>query len=65
MHRQDARGVLPIDTATKCAYTYSIDEWRAIINLRYQGTTGTPHPNSKIVAGMIREQLMDLGYVFK
>ena len=65
MHRQDARGVLPIDTATKCAYTYSIDEWRAIINLRYYGTTGTPHPNAKIVAGMIREQLMDLGYVFK
>lgn len=65
MQRQDARGVLPIDTATKCAYTYSIDEWRAIINLRYYGTTGAPHPNAKIVAGMIREQLMDLGYVFK
>lgn len=65
MHRQDARGVLPLDTATKCAYTYSIDEWRAIIDLRYYGTTGVPHPNAKIVAGMIREQLMDLGYVFK
>lgn len=65
MQRQDARGVLPIDTATKCAYTYSIDEWRAIINLRYYGTTGAPHPNAKIVADMIRQQLMDLGYVFK
>lgn len=65
MQRQDARGVLPIDTATKCAYTYSIDEWRAIINLRYYSTTGAPHPNAKIVAGMIRQQLMDLGYVFK
>lgn len=65
MQRQDARGVLPIDTATKCAYTYFIDEWRAIINLRYYGTTGAPHPNAKIVAGMIRQQLMDLGYVFK
>lgn len=65
MQRQDARGVLPIDTATKCAYTYSIDEWRAIINLRYYGTTGAPHPNAKIVTGMIRQQLMDLGYVFK
>lgn len=65
MQRQDARGVLPIDTATKCAYTYSIDEWLAIINLRYYGTTGAPHPNAKIVAGMIRQQLMDLGYVFK
>lgn len=65
MQRQDARGVLPIDTATKCAYTYSIDEWRAIIDLRYYGTTGAPHPNAKIVAGIIRERLMDLGHVFK
>lgn len=63
--RQDARGVLPIDTATKCAYTYSIDEWRAIINLRYYGTTGAPHPNAKIVAGMIRDKLIKLGYEFR
>lgn len=65
MQIQDARGVLPIDTATKCAYTYSIDEWRAIIDLRYYGITGKPHPNAKIIAGMIREQLMDLGYEFR
>lgn len=64
MHRQDARGVLPIDTATKCAYTYSIDEWRAIIDLRYYGITGKPHPNAAIIAGMIREELMNLGYDF-
>lgn len=60
---QDARGVLPIDTATRCIYTYSINEWRNIIDLRYYGTTGKPHPNAKIIAGMIREQLIDLGYV--
>ena len=65
LHRQDARGVLPLDTATRCVYTYSVDEWRSIIDLRYYGTTGAPHPNAKIVAGMIREHLMDLGYVFK
>lgn len=65
MQRQDARGVLPIDTATKCAYTYSIDEWRAIINLRYYGTTGAPHPNAKIVAGMIKQELIELGYDFR
>lgn len=65
MPREDARGVLPIDTATKCAYTYSIDEWRAIIDLRYYGTTGKPHPNAKIAAGMIREQLIELGYDFR
>ena len=63
--RQDARGVLPLDTATRCVYTYSIDEWRAIINLRYYGTTGKPHPNAKIAAGMIRKELMELGYDFR
>ena len=65
MHRQDARGVLPLDTATKCVYTYSIEEWRHIIDLRYYGTTGKPHPNAKIIAGMIREQLIELGYNFR
>lgn len=65
MNREDARGVLPIDTATKCVYTYSINEWQRIIDLRYYGTTGKPHPNAKIIAGMIRNELMELGYDFR
>ena len=62
---QDARGVLPLDTATVCVYTYSIDEWRHIIDLRYYGTTGAAHPNAVIVAGMIREKLIDAGHNFR
>lgn len=62
---QDARGVLPLDTLTVCAYTYSISEWRAIIDLRYYGITGKPHPNAKIIAGMIRDKLIDYGYDFR
>lgn len=50
---QDARGVLILDTNTVVAYTYNITEWQHIINLRYHGTTGTPHPNAKIVAEQI------------
>lgn len=65
MHRQDARGVLPLDTATRCVYTYSVDEWRHIIDLRYYGTTGKPHENAKLIAGMIRNNLMELGYDFR
>ena len=65
LHRQDARGVLPFDTATRCIYTYSIDEWRHIIDMRYYGTTGKPHPNCIIIAGMIRNNLMELGYDFR
>lgn len=62
---QDARGVLPSDTATVCVYTYTISEWRHIIDLRYYGTTGAPHPNAKIIAGMIRDELIKLGYGFR
>lgn len=65
LHRQDARGVLPLDTATRCIYTYSVREWRRIIDLRYYGTTGIPHPNAKIIAGMIRDNLMEVGYDFR
>lgn len=62
---QDARGVLPLDTATVCIYTYTIAEWRHIIDLRYYGTTGAAHPNAVIIAGMIREKLIDAGYEFR
>lgn len=65
MKPQDARGVLPLDTATVCIYTYSISAWRHIINLRYYGTTGAAHPNAVIIAGMIREKLIDAGYEFR
>lgn len=65
LHRQDARGVLPIDTATRCVYSYNILEWRAILDLRYYGTTGKPHPNAYIIASKIRNELMGLGYDFR
>lgn len=65
LNRQDARGILPIDTATRCIYSYNILEWRHILDLRYYGTTGTPHPNAKIIASMIRNNLMELGYDFR
>lgn len=65
LNRKDARGVLPLDTATRCIYTYSIFEWRAILDLRYYGTTGKPHPNAYIIASKIRNELMELGYDFR
>lgn len=61
INRQDARGKLPIDTATKCVYTYSIDEWRHIIKLR---TDKAAHPNAQIIANMIKKELERLGYEF-
>lgn len=56
---EDARGVLPLETMTKVIYTYSIKEWKHIINLRYYGKTGKPHPDAKLIIGMVRDQIND------
>ena len=60
LNKQDARGILPLDTATVCAYTYSGYEWKHILDLRYRGTTGKPHPNAYIIGEMIHNQLQIL-----
>lgn len=65
MHRQDARGVLPLDTATRCVYTYSIDEWFDIIRKRVYNTTGKAHPNATIICKLIEQELNELGYEIK
>ena len=57
MKPEDARGVLPLDTATKVVYTYPVEKWCDILELRYYGTTGRPHPNAKLVMGMVRDQI--------
>lgn len=65
VHRQDARGVLPLDTATRCIYTYSIDEWFDIIRKRVYNTTGKAHPNATIICKLIEQELNRLGYEVK
>lgn len=65
MHRQDARGTLPIDTATICAYTYSWREWEEIIKKRVYNTTGKSHPNATIICKLIEQELNALGYEVK
>lgn len=65
MHRQDARGVLPLDTATECVYSYSYKEWLEILKKRLYHTTGKAHPNCVVICKMIENELMDLGYEFR
>ena len=60
MKPQDARGILGIDCATKCFYTYSVKEWKHILDLRYKGITGDPHPNAKIISTEIYNKLKEL-----
>lgn len=50
MKPQDARGILPLDTYTVVAYTYTISEWQHILDLRFRESTGKAHPNAKEVA---------------
>lgn len=64
LNRQDARGILPIDTATRCIYSYSVRDWRAIIDKRLYHTTGKAHPNCVIICQMIEDKLKELGYDF-
>lgn len=59
MQRQDARGVLPLDTATEVVYTYSTLEWKHIIELRADKRA---HPNANIIANMIKKELNALSY---
>ena len=56
---QDARGILPLDTYTVVAYTYTLSEWSHILDLRYHDMTGKAHPNAKIIGEKIRNIIID------
>lgn len=57
MKPEDARGILPLDTATKVIYTYSIREWQHILDLRLYDKTGIAHPNVHVVMQMVKDQI--------
>ena len=59
---EDASGLLPLQTATKVVYTYNVNEWKHIIDLRYHGTTGKPHPDAKRVISLVRWCMLGNGY---
>lgn len=50
---QEARSVLPNSLKTELVITANEIEWEHIIDLRYRGTTGSPHPQIKEVMEMI------------
>ena len=56
---QDARGILPLDTYTVVAYTYTLADWSHILDLRYHETTGKAHPNAKIIGEKIRNIIIE------
>ena len=49
---QEARSVLPNSLKTELIITATEEEWQHIVNLRYLGTTGAPHPQIKEVMSL-------------
>lgn len=65
MAKEDARGILSLDTCTHVVYTYTIKEWRDIIDKRYYGTTGKPHPNCVEIMEQVVNLLKEEGHEFR
>lgn len=56
---QEARSVLPNSLKTEIYVTTTEKEWQHIVDLRYLGTTGAPHPQMKEVMSFIVEDLVN------
>ena len=54
---EQARAVLPNSLKTELIITANETEWQHIIDLRYLGTTGAPHPQMKESMGLIVDEL--------
>ena len=53
---QEARSVLPTSTKTEIVVTMNVREWRHLLEMRWIGVAGTPHPQMREIA----EQVYDL-----
>lgn len=56
---QQARAILPNCLKTEIVVSGPAYEWKHFFDLRSTGTTGTPHPDIKVVADMAREKIND------
>jgi thymidylate synthase (FAD) len=56
---QIARSVLPNSCKTEIIVTATEQEWQHIVDLRYHGTTGAPHPEIKELIGLAYPILVD------
>ena len=59
---EDARWCLFLDTNSRAVYTYSFNEWKHILELRYKGTTGKPHPDAYVIGAKLYEWFTLTGY---
>lgn len=59
---QQARRVLPLDTETELVISAYDDEWARYFQMRYYGTTGSPHPDMKEACGHIMDQFVEMNW---
>lgn len=57
---QDARGVLPLDTATTVFYTGFVDDWKHIFEMR---TSNAAHPEIRRIMIPLQEEFKKRGYI--
>lgn len=58
---QEARAVLPTCVKADIVMTCTNAEWKHIMNLRYHGKTGAPHPQMKAIMGVLRKNCVWAG----
>lgn len=59
------RLLLPLITYSEVRYTYTVKEWRNIVNLRYYGVTGKPNPDARYLGGLVKYAIEQQGYTFE
>ena len=60
---QEARAILPLDTNTELIHTAFVSDWKHFFDLRAQGTTGAPHPDAKVLALPLYDEVCRLGLI--
>lgn len=60
MKPQDARTCLPLEAASRAAYTYNGFEWKHILDLRLRQLTGPAHPDAVIAAKKISDAIQNM-----
>lgn len=61
---QQAAEVLPQCVKGDMIITGFEDDWKHLLDLRYYGTTGAPHPMVKELATLMKEELEKLGFIY-
>lgn len=60
---QQARVVLPLNTATTLVHTAFVSDWDHFFDLRSRGTTGKPHPDAQFLAVKLEQMFKERGYI--